>query len=81
MPLVMNFHPALSGLRNINSLWPILHASDDMSEIFQNKPMIAYWRPKNIKDNLVRAKLKCEGENSTDKGMKKCGKSCCQICK
>ena len=29
MPLVMNFHPALSGVRNIiNIIWPILHASD-----------------------------------------------------
>ena len=43
--------------------------------------MIACRRARNRKDNLVRAKLKCEGENSTDKGMKKCGKSCCQICK
>ena len=41
--VVMNFHSALSGVGNIiDSIWPILHASDDMKEIFQNKPMIAY---------------------------------------
>ena len=75
----MNVHPALSGVRNIiDSIWPILHASDDMKEIFQNKPMIAYRRPKNLKDNLVtRARPRCESEGY----MKKCGKSRCQICK
>ena len=42
MPLVMNFHPALSGVRNIiDFIWPILHASDDMKEIFGDKPMVA----------------------------------------
>ena len=47
MPLVMNFHPALSGVGNIiDSIWPILHASDDMKEIFGNKPIISYRRPK-----------------------------------
>ena len=40
--------------------------------------MIVYRRPKNLKDNLVRSKLK--GEGSGDKGMRKCGKSRCQIC-
>ena len=38
----MNFHPALSGVRNIiDFIWPILHASDDMKEIFGDKPMVA----------------------------------------
>ena len=55
----MNFHPALSGVRNIiDSIWPTLHASDGMKEIFGDKPMVAYRRPKNLKDVLVRAKLK-----------------------
>ena len=36
IPLVMNFHPALSGVRNIiDSIWLILHASYDMNEIFR----------------------------------------------
>ena len=76
----MNFHPALSGVRNIiDSIWPTLHASDDMKEIFGDKPMVAYRRPKNLKDVLVGAKLKGEDSDLKDKGMKKCGKSRCQI--
>ena len=52
-----------------------LDASGDMKlEVFQNKPMIPYRRQKNIRIIWL-------GEGSTDKGMKKCGKSLCQICK
>ena len=50
-----------------------------MKEIFGDKPMVAYRRPKNLKDVLVRAKLKGEDSDLRDKGMKKCGKSRCQI--
>ena len=79
LPLVMMFHPALSGAGKIvDSFWPILYASEDMRSIFGEKMIIVYRRPKNLKDNLVRSKLK--GEGSGDKGMRKCGKSRCQIC-
>ena len=75
----MTFHPALSGAGKITeSLWPILHASEDIRSIFEEKPMTVYRRPKNLKDNLVRSKLM--GEDSGDKGMRKCDKSHCQIC-
>ena len=43
--------------------------------------MVAYRRPKNLKDVLVGAKLKGEDSDLKDKGMKKCGKSRCHICK
>ena len=36
LPLVMTFHPALSGVgKIIDSLWPILDASEDMRSIFE----------------------------------------------
>lgn len=80
MPLVVKFHPALSGLGKIvESLWPILHASEDMKKVFVERPMVAYRRPRNLKDDLVRSKVK--RQNNTDNGMRKCGKSRCQICK
>ena len=63
--------------RVIESLLPILHAWEDMKTVFQDKPMMAR-RPSNVKDELVRAKVKWE--NDIDKGMKKCGKPRCQIC-
>ena len=79
MPLVVNFHPALSGIgRVIESLLPILHASGDVKKVFPDKPMETYKRPRNLKDELVRAKVR--RENDSEKGIKKCGKPRCQIC-
>ena len=79
IPLILNFHPALSGVRSIiDSLWPILHASEDMKKIFGEIPMVTYRRPRNLKDKPVRAKLK--GESNENKGIKRCGKRRCRIC-
>ena len=82
VPLVLNFHPALSGIsQKVKSLWPVLHASDDMNEVFKDiKPLISFRRPRNLADNLVRSKIKEASNTREDKGMKKCGKSRCQIC-
>ena len=35
------------------------------------------WRPKNLRDSLVRASVRLG--DIEDKGMRKCGKSRCQI--
>ena len=80
MPLVVKFHRAFSGLdKIIKSLWPILHASEDMKNVFIERSMVVYRRPPNLKNCLVRSTIK--RENNNDKGMRKCGKSRCQICK
>ena len=78
--LVMTFHPALLlGVGKIvDSLWSILQASDAMAKIFNEKPKIVYRRPRNLRDSLVRAKVKMG--DIGDKGKRKCGKSRCQIC-
>ena len=39
---------------------------------------LAYQWPRNLRDSLVRAKVRMG--DIGDKGMKKCGKSRCQIC-
>ena len=58
---MVNFHSALSGIEKVvNSLWPILHTSDDMKRVFGEKPIVSFRRPKNLKDELVKAKLKDE---------------------
>ena len=67
IPFVLNFHPALSGIRNIiESLWPILRASDDMMRIFGEKPMVVFRRPRNFKDDLVHSKLRGESSFAFD---------------
>ena len=79
IPLVMNFHPALSGVGEIvDSLWYMFQASDDMKETFRDKPMVAFRTPRNLRDDLVKSRLKRLREEN--KGMRKCGKTRCQFC-
>ena len=77
---MVKFHPALSGIgKVVNSLWPILHTSDDMKKVFGEKPIVSFRRPRNLKDELVTAKLR--DERVINVGMKKCGKSRCKVCR
>ena len=48
VPLVMKFHPALSGLSKVmDSLWPVLHASDDMKR-FSRKSLYCHLNDQEI---------------------------------
>ena len=67
--------------QKVTSLWPVLYASDEMNEVFKDtKPLISFRRPRNLADNLVRSKIRETTNKRKHKGMKKCGKSRCQIC-
>ena len=46
--------------------------------VFGEKTIVSFRRSRNLKDELVRAKLKDERVISV--GMKKCGKSRCKVC-
>ena len=75
---MVNFHPALSRIgRYIESLLPILLPSEDMKNVFPDKPMVVYRRPRCLKDELVRDMV--NRENDIEKGVKKCGKPYSQI--
>ena len=79
--LVVNFHPVLSKINSIiDSLWPLLQASESM-KVFCAKPMVAYRRPRNLKDELVRAWVKKQGEEVCIRGMRISGRTRCQICR
>ena len=79
VPLVVEFHPALKEINGIvEALWPILETSERMRDVFGSRPIVSYKRPKNLKDSLVRSKVKKAREVSV--GMSKCNKSRCQIC-
>ena len=59
--------------RAMTSLKPYL------KEVFAEAPIIAYRRPKNIKEYLIRAKLPPKNQSNPKrkiKGMTKCKKSC-----
>ena len=54
---------------------------DEHKEVFQNKIFLSFRRAKNLKDELVRAKLPSVGEPPLAKGTYRCnGRKSCQIC-
>ena len=76
------YHPALPSINGIvKNAWKTMVKDPYLKEIFDKPPMVAFRRPKSLRDMLVRAKLP---ENNPRKsvrnknGMKKCQK--CVIC-
>ena len=83
IPLVLTYHPAL------NKVYDILRDSSNVllfdqkhKELFQNKVFSSFRRAKNLKDQLVRAKLpEVDGGSLSVRGCYKCnGRKSCQIC-
>ena len=63
----------------IESLWEIFHVSVGMKNIFEENPVVAYRRPRYIKDEIILSKVK--RVNINNKGMRKGRQSRCQIFK
>lgn len=64
-PLVFTttYNPHLKGFsRAITRNWELISQNKKLNNIFPKKPLIAYRRGKNLKDYLVRAKLKPLGD-------------------
>ena len=68
-PLVFTttYNPHLRGFsKALSRNWEIISKNEKLNTIFPQKPLIVYRRGKNLKDFLVRARLKpIAGENST----------------
>ena len=80
-PFVLTYHPNTPNIKMIlNTHWPTIQSSAQLKDIFPEKPIIAYRRPKSLRDILVRAKLK-PNLNDTPLGQSgPCGTHRCQTC-
>ena len=80
VPLVTTFHPNLPNLRRITkSFFPLLHTSSRLKQAIPETPIVAYRRPKNLRDLLVSAQLK-PTEFAPAHGSAACGGSRCLTC-
>ena len=52
-------------------------ATDEVGDFFEQPPMVAYRRDKNLKDILVHSKLR---QRTEDTGTKECGRNRCRTC-
>ena len=81
IPFVLTYHLNTPNIKMIlNTHWPTIQSSALLKDIFPEKPIIAYRRPKSLTDIHVRAKLK-QNLNDTPLGQSgPCGTHRCQIC-
>ena len=67
----------------LNKRWEVLQSKTRLRKIFKNRPLIAYRRPKSLKDLLVSARFKSSEEqqyHSTQYYCRPCEKSRCFWC-
>ena len=79
---VIGYDPRLPSINQIiNRHWRTMQQDPYMAEVFPQPPLVAYKRPPNIKDRLIRAKVPDPSPARPKRiitGMKKCNK--CPIC-
>ena len=55
---ITTYNPSLPSLNNvIKKYYPFLTTTERCQEAFKDTPLLAYRRPKNLRDFLVKAKL------------------------
>ena len=79
-PLVVTYHLSLFSLARITKKHlPVLHTSAILKQAIPNPPLVAYRRPKNLRDLLVRAKLETPAP-PTNTGNIPCRHRRCKCC-
>ena len=78
---VIPYHPHnLPVCRILRRNFTLLQQDPKLKEIFSKPPLIAFQRDKNLRDLLVRSKLKPQVSQSTSRGCRPCGDKGCKTC-
>ena len=76
----LDFNPQLPSVSGIvKSAWRVMSKDPKMKAVFPKPPMVAWRRPKSLKDKLVKTKVP-EQQNRPQRkshGMRKCNKNGC----
>ena len=78
--MVTTYNPHITFIAEIaNRNWHFLQSKESLARIFQEPPLVAYRRPKNLRDILVSTKLKSKTTraNSTTGSCGPCSKPKC----
>lgn len=80
MTFPITFHPTnAQASRCVISNFNVLQMDEDVGDLFSDKPMVVNRRGKNLKDMLVRSKVR-NGGNTEARGTKKCNRRVCLTC-
>jgi hypothetical protein len=76
VPLVLAYHPSLEKISGIvRHHWKQIEKGETLAKLFPEPPVVAFRRPKSIKDTLVRAAV--SRPSSTVGQCKPCGNKRC----
>ena len=79
VPLIVTYHPGLPPLKSIlHKYLPILNVSQRLGPAVKDPPLVAYRRPPNLKDLLVRARFVTTRPPYT--GNSQCHQARCKTC-
>ena len=83
IPLVTTFNPHTTFIAEIAKRnWNFLQSKERLSLIFNKPPLVAYRRPKSLRDRLVRSRFVNETpQNLIPKGCRACERTKCSWCK
>ena len=75
-PLVITYNPHITCIAEIaHRHWGFLKSKERLSRIFAEPHLIAYRRPKNLRDKLVSTKFKEKEKEENTNGCKPCGRT------
>ncbi|PJE77901.1 hypothetical protein CI610_03169 [invertebrate metagenome] len=81
VPCVVTFHPNLPSISSIlHNHWRIIESSATLKRIFPEPPLLAYRRPKNVRDLVVSSKLHSSASVVTTGSFNTCSKKTCKLC-
>lgn len=83
VPMVVTYHPSLPNIgAMLKELQPLLHCSEKCRKAVKEMPMVAFRRPKSLRDYLVHAKLRSTRAEETpgNRGTHKCSSNRCDVC-
>ena len=83
IPFMLTYHPELPKVKEIvNKHWPIIESLKRLNKVFPRKPIMAYRRPKFLRDILVQTKLNPDPSDDGSTGESKpYGNKRCFTCK
>ena len=80
VPFVATYHPDAPYIEGIIAKhWSLIEDSEELKRVFTQRPIVAYRRPQNLRDLLVRARVDTEPKQPP--GTSKCQTRTCQICR
>ena len=81
-PFVTTYNPHTTYIAEIaHRHWGFLKSKERLSRIFAEPPLVAYRRPKSLRDKLVSTKFKEKAKLEDTKGCKPCGRTGCRWCR